>query len=235
MFDDIDRAYLNLHTEGPAVSYEAGPHRYSDRQTGEHLPNITAMLERTGWIRPEFFDEDSAERGTEVHRLTAAYDLGALDVDRCVTPYRGWLLSHVAAMRLLRPVVLEVEQIKAHPVFRYAGRLDRVLTLYGLRSVLDGKSGEPKPADRIQTALQAILDSVDARIPAQSIARFGLYWKASGKFVLEQHRDRADFDEALRIIRKCCRVEIPAAPRGKIWPKSSRDAGQSHNSNNLRR
>lgn len=189
-----------------AFRFDQQHHEYIALATGEALPHITGMLEETGWIDDLWFTEESSERGSIVHRLTADYDLGALDVETCVSRHRGYLLGHVAAVTIARPTWHSVEVPLVHPTFRYGGRPDRDCTVYSLRSVWEVKSGGPHKAHRIQTALQAMLVSVEARMPAEAIARFCCYVKDKGKFKLEEHRDRRDFDEARRIIRRCCGV-----------------------------
>ena len=183
--------------------FDAIEHAYTDLETGDVLPSITQMLLRTGWVDDTWFSEASCERGTEVHRLTAEYDLGALDIDSCVSPYRGYLLSHVKAMSIMRATVLEVEVPKVHPVLRFGGRPDRVLIAWGARAVCDGKSGAPAKSHAIQLALQAILDSTDALLPPEHIVRYALYWRPDGKFKLEEFKNRRDFDEARRILKVC--------------------------------
>jgi hypothetical protein len=188
-----------------AFRFEPIEHVYTDLATGEEIPHITGLLARTGWIDDTWYSEESCERGQQVHSLTAAFDLGGLiDVSGCVSAYKGYLQSHVKAMSIIRPTILSVEEPLVHPTLRFAGRPDRDLVAFGLRAVMEGKSGPAARSHMIQTALQAILVSVDAKLPPESIARFALYWQANGKFKLEEHTNRRDFDEAFRIIRRCC-------------------------------
>lgn len=192
---------------GLPVRFDADDHSYTALDTGEELPHCTGMLAATGWLKGmEFASDDSMERGTAVHKLTADYDLGALDLGACVSRYRPYLLGHALAMSIMKPEILAVEEVIGHPVHRYAGRPDRVWTLDGVLTVVDEKSGVKSKAHRIQTALQAILVSVDHDdIPPEHIARAALYLTPKGKFVYDPHTDRRDFDEARRIIRQCCR------------------------------
>ncbi len=201
--------------------FDEAAHEYLDLATGDIFPSVTQMLTRTGHVDgADFFTDESRERGSAVHELTAAYDLGALgtEADVMADPsigedrgglargvgIRGYLLAHVKAMSIMRATVLEVEVPKVHPVLRFGGRPDRVLIAWGARAVLDGKSGAPAKYHRLQLALQAILDSTDALLPPESIVRYSLYWKKDGKFSLVEHRDRHDFDIAREIIQTCC-------------------------------
>lgn len=185
--------------------FDATRHVYLPLEPGDPYPHITGMLEECGLSPdPTWFTLESKQRGTAVHKLTADYDLGALDVPSCTSRYRGYLLGHVAMMNILRPDVLEVEQASVHPTYKFAGRPDRVWSLDGAIVVPDIKTGPYEDCHPIQTALQAILVSLRYRLPAPSIGRFGIYLKPTGKFKVEQFNKRADFDEALRVIRRCC-------------------------------
>jgi hypothetical protein len=187
--------------------FDAANHEYINPSTGLVYPHITGMLEATGWIDDTWFTEEHSARGTAVHRLTADFDLGALDVASCVSRYRGYLLAHVAAMGILKAQgleVLSVEEPIVHPTLGFGGRPDRVIRLARAIGLLEGKSGGPDKSHQIQTALQAILIGPEYRLPPESILRYCLYWKDSGKFKLELHKDRHDFVEARKVIKSCC-------------------------------
>lgn len=191
----------------PIFRFDAADHSYTD-ENGEEIPHITGLLMRGGYIDETWFTEESSTRGTHVHKLTADYDLGALDPKRCVSPYRPYLLAHVAAMRIARPVILAVEEPIVDPVLRFGGRPDRELIMYGLHGVLDGKTGAPAKmvdgvtAHGVQTALQAILCARRAKLPAERLARWLLYWQKNGKFKLEEQINPRDWHVARELIAK---------------------------------
>lgn len=185
--------------------FNADAHEYIDLASGEVLPHITGMLERAGWIDDRWYTEESSARGTAVHRLTADYDLGALDVASCESIFRAYLLGHVKCMSILKPKVLAVEEPMAHRTLRFGGRPDRDVITFGARGTLEIKSGGPERGHQIQTALQAILIADEAGLPPESLTRHALYLKPNGKFKLEEHKNRKDFDEAYRVIRECRR------------------------------
>lgn len=184
--------------------FDKETHTYTALDTGARMPHITGMLERAGWIDDTWWTEDARIRGTAVHELTAEYDLGALDLSTLVSAYRGWVLGHAKAMAIMRPVFQHIEEPMAHPVYRFGGTIDRVLLAYCLQTVVDIKSGAKTLAHQIQTALQAILVSACKELPAELWARYTEYLDEHGKFSIEPHADRRDFDEAYRIIRMCC-------------------------------
>lgn len=184
--------------------FDAARHLYIE-MTGEIRPHITGLLERAGVLDATWFTEESSERGTAVHQLTADFDLGALDAARCVSRYRGYLLAHVDAVRLLRPTWLAIEEPRMHPVHRFGGRPDRQQRIRNVAGVLEIKSGAPEKAHQVQTALQAILVSDELNLPPRALQRLALYLQPTGKFKVDQHKDERDFDEAFRILRRYCR------------------------------
>jgi hypothetical protein len=164
------------------------------------------MLEATGWTDSTFYNDDGRERGTAVHKLTADYDLGALDLSACVSRYRPYLLGHAMVMAMLKPEILAVEESIVHPVHRFGGRPDRVWRLAGALALCDIKTGEPEKSHQIQTALQAILVSVEHDdIPPDMIERYTLYLTPKGKGKLEEHKNRRNLDKAREIIKSVAR------------------------------
>lgn len=184
-------------------AFDTSRHEYVDLDAGEVLPHITGMLEQAGLIDDRWYTEESCERGHVVHRLTADYDLGAIeDVTSVVSSFKPYLEAHVKAMTILRPKWAHVEEPLVSSRYRFGGRPDRAGLVYEAHSVLEVKSGGPERAHAIQLALQAILVGEELKLPPESINRYALYLKPSGKFKLEQLVDPADFDEARRIIAR---------------------------------
>lgn len=198
---------MRLATPRVNFRFDANQHEYLDLDAGEVLPHTTGMLEQCGWCDDRWYTEQSCERGSAVHRLTADYDLEALDPATCVSRYRGYLMGHVQASAILQPTWTHVEVPLVSSRFRYGSRPDRVgsaLLWSGATGILEIKSGAVEPAHAIQTALQAILLEEWIHLPAEHILRYALYLKPEGKYQLFAHDNRRDFDEARRIIRRCC-------------------------------
>ncbi len=185
--------------------FDHDDHTYTLLDTGEERPHITQMLEKTGWVDARFYTDTSRDRGSAVHKMTADYDLGAIeDVAGIRSPYIGWLHAYVKAIGLMKPEIDAVEEAVIHPYWRYGGRPDRLVTLYGQKAVLEIKTGAFEKSHYIQTALQAELVAHVFDLPAHAVGRFVLYLKKNGKFELEEHKNPRDFEEALRVIRACC-------------------------------
>lgn len=190
--------------QGSAIfRFDAVNHEYIDPQSGSVFPHITGMLQQTGWIDDTWFTEESSARGRAVHRLTADYDLGALDVASCVSRYRPYLLGHVKLMSMLQPTWYSIEEPLVHPVLRFGGRPDRIGLVHNVVTVMEIKSGTKHKAHPIQTALQAILAELTTRVPATSIYRCAVYLRPSGRATREPHENPADLVEARRIIKRC--------------------------------
>lgn len=186
-----------------AFRFDAASHTYY--VDGQARPHITGMLQSCGLIDDRWYTEESCERGTLVHQLTADYDLGALtDLAGCTSRYKAYLLGHVRALGILQPEILEVELPRVHPV-GFGGRPDRVVRYRGLGGVLEIKSGGVERVHGVQTALQAILVAPVLHLPAEALVRLCLYLKPSGRFKVEEHVSAGDFAEARRVIAECCK------------------------------
>lgn len=188
-------------------------HAYTTEH-GEALPSITDMLERTGEIDDRFYTEEGRHRGTQAHRLTLDYDLGAIAVDDVVSKYRGFLLAWAKLTAVVRPDWRHLEEPFTHPTLRFAGTPDRVGTVLALLSVAEIKTGKYVRATRpghpgpheLQTALQAILVASRLKLRPEVVARWGFYIQADGKFKVLEFKDHADLRRARAIIRECCAV-----------------------------
>jgi hypothetical protein len=186
-----------------AFRFEAETHTYR-LESGRVIPHITGMLQDDGIIDDTWFTEESSERGTAVHDLTAAYDLKALELETCVSRYRGYLLGHVAAMRMLRPIWLEIERPRVHPEFLFGGRIDRVGVIFGSKTIIEIKSGAKDKSHQIQTALQAILAASIYGLPPELWSRSSEYLTATGGYKVPAHNSKSDFAEAYRLIKRYC-------------------------------
>lgn len=183
-------------------AFDANRHEYVDEERGEVLQHITGLLEAAGWIDSTWYTEQSCERGSAVHRMTADFDLGALDPVGCTSGYKPYLLGHVEAVGIIKPMFSHIEIPMVHPRYRYGGQPDRVGLMYGASAILEIKTAIKTDAHPIQTALQAILVAPELSLPPEAIVRYALYLKPNGRYKLEPHTKRSDFFEAQRIIKR---------------------------------
>lgn len=184
--------------------FDAATHTYT--LDGCPVPSITQMLEAAGKVKGgRFYTEAGRDRGTNVHRLTLDYDLGALDLDDVVSRHRGYLLGWAKASAFLAPSWRALEEPFVHPL-GFGGTPDRGGVALKLESVLEIKTGDVEAWHGLQLALQAILVGHHWHIRPEAIARWAVYLRANGRFKLMQFEDRAELNEARGIIRKHGRV-----------------------------
>lgn len=187
-----------------AFRFEEADHTYWIGDA--RVPSITQLIERGGLLGAgaAFYTEASRDRGHEVHRLCADFDLGVLDLPRLESPHRGYVLAYIAASVGLKPEWDDIEEADAHPHYRFAGRIDRAGLVLGRQTVAELKSAAKAKHHPVQTALQAILRSWRHGLPAEQYQRLVIYLKNTGKFSVERHDDPRDFVEAFRLIREFC-------------------------------
>lgn len=184
----------------PVFRFERQSHVYT--LDGEVIPHVTGMLEDTGYISTVFYDDESRERGSIVHALTAEYDLGAIaDPEAVVTRWKGWFLAYVAAVRVLRPIHQAIEEAFASLRYRFGGRPDRIWIYKGLECIVDIKTGGPEPWHGVQCALN---DIVVGGLPPGVRLRYGLYLTERGRWTFMPHEDRRDYDKAYGVIHATC-------------------------------
>lgn len=189
----------------PAIfRFDADRHQYFYNDV--LVPSITQLLDLGGLVNgKDYFTEASRERGQEVHRLCMDYELGVLDLASLDSPFRGYALGYVAAVKALRPKWEQIEVADVHPVLRFGGRTDRTGRVFARATVAEIKSAAKAKHHPIQTALQAILKSgAPGGVPAEMYQRLTIYVKNTGKFTVEEHTDPRDFDVARDLIRRFC-------------------------------
>jgi hypothetical protein len=189
--------------ESAPFRFDEATHEYSD-QHGRIL-NITSLLLLSGWTDDRWYTDEGRDRGHEVHKLTADYDLGALKLDDVEGTLRGYVLAHASMMHRLAADLWHIEVAAVHPHLRFAGRCDRVGRFLGFAGVLDVKTGQKHKSHKIQTAMQAILAAPTIHLSPYDVARWTGYIRPNGRFIVEPWTDRGDVDEAYRIIDRFCR------------------------------
>lgn len=193
------------------VRFDKARHEYMDEDTGEILEHTTSLLKKAGEVDDTWLTDEGRRRGTAVHDLTCDYDLGAIDdpktlkADTLQGDYKPYLLGYVRAMEMMQHEWTLIEEVCAHPFYRYGCRPDRGGTIYGAHGVLEVKTGAIEKHHGIQTALQAMVLGAEWKIPERALVRYALYLKPTGRFALEEHTRLEDFDRAHEIARKFCR------------------------------
>lgn len=186
----------------PLVTLDEATHTYTHRD-GFRPPSVTQVLS----FVPPFagrFDHVDAERldyarlrGSQVHRATHYYDEGDLDiatVDPVLMPYLlAWQKFRVETT--FAPTIRETAVF--HPVYGYAGMLDRIgTTPNGETVLLDIKTGDslmagPQTAAYLEAWCSGHADDLPARLRPRH--RWTVQLHDTGRYTITIHTDRRDF------------------------------------------
>lgn len=169
---------------------------------GEVVPSVTQMLEPlysyTGI--PQHVLMAAADRGTAVHLACEYHDNGELgEVEESLQGYiDGWI-------QFIEDTKFEIELVENqifHPLYRYAGTIDRVGNLAGRRVVLDIKTTK-KLMPVAGPQLAAYLEAWNYSNPDfQADGRYVVQLKDDGTYVMHEHEDATD----LQIFMSCISI-----------------------------
>ena len=191
----------------PVFRFDEARHEYE--LDGVRLPSITQLISLGGLVNGEaYFTEASRNRGTAIHAMTANFDLGVdLGEQLQSSPLRGYVLAYMAAVDALKPTWECIEEADYSARYRFAGRTDRIGMVFGKRTVCEIKSAVKAAHHSVQTSLQSILAAENRRMPnvsAEKWQRLTIYLKPTGKYSIDRHEDRRDFDVAQTLISRFC-------------------------------
>ena len=125
------------------------PEKHEYRHEGKRLISVTQALSLVD-SRPK--DEYFLRRGQLIHLACEYYDRDELDeasVDSEIMPY---LNSYRLFLTETGFTPRWIESRHFHPVYQYAGTIDRMGTLNGKTVLIDLKSGAPADVDELQLA-----------------------------------------------------------------------------------
>lgn len=176
------------------LKFDAEKHEY--RYDGAIVPNVTEALKDLGFIDADHYTEYGRQRGTLVHTLCQYHDEGDLDPQSVDPKLAGYLKSWTEFLRITGAKVKEVERRGYHPLYRYAGTMDRILDWLGRLWVVDLKTGKPEAWHPFQTAAYTIILP-----PALAYKRGGVYLKEDGSLAdFVPHDDLDDGAHFLNIL-----------------------------------
>ena len=164
---------------------------------GKKVRSVTQVLEPLyGYIGvPAHVLEAAAARGTAVHLACEYWDNGVFGgIEEELQPYLD------AWIRFLEESKIEIEMVENriyHPLYGYAGAIDRIAVLQGVRGIFDIKTTAslmPAAGPQLAAYLEA-WNHTNPEVPAEK--RFVVQLKPDGKYVLAEHTDKADFQTFL--------------------------------------
>lgn len=144
--------------------FDSAAHRYFMEPSGEEIPGVTRALEESKLVDwsmvPPHILAQAQERGTRVHDALHFLDDGELDLASLERALAGYVEAYEKFKRDTRFTPTLVEKFVFSPLYRWAGRLDRVGYFENKHgghddAVVDFKSGLVVPAHRIQLVAYA--------------------------------------------------------------------------------
>ncbi len=170
------------------LTFDEGAHEYKFK--GVIVPSVTQILQPLNDFSgiPPAILENKRQIGVAVHKACELYDDDDLD-EESLTPIVADYFAAWKRFKTENEVVVEMsEQRIFHALHRYAGTLDRVLTLNGVRCVLDLKtSATLNPAVGLQLA------AYDMALGVEKLKRFALQLKPNGLYKLQEYKDPKDY------------------------------------------
>ncbi len=183
-----------------SLTFNEENHEY--RLNGLVIPSVTQIIE---WVFRSFdgvkesFLEEASWRGTCVHKAVYLHELSILDwntLDTQFVPYlEAWILFKKQTGFITDPEFMEKPCF--HPVYKYGMTPDIPGSLFGVKTLLDIKTGNILPIAALQLA--AYQEGINATKPKEKIkARYAIQLKKDGKYKLsDEFKTKTDFNTFL--------------------------------------
>jgi hypothetical protein len=148
---------MNAYTDTPGLTCDAD-HLY---HFGSEIPlGVSEVMEDNRLESGKWFDESDSSRGRAIHAALALYARGKTRDDIIIwgeldEDLHGWFRSGADFLDMLRSdgaVILGVEVMRHHPLYRFAGTLDLVVFWRGYEWIIDHKSGKASRVTRFKLA-----------------------------------------------------------------------------------
>jgi len=142
-----------------------------------------------------FGDGAAAERGTAVHKTCQYFDEKDLDESKVPVNVCPYLEQYKLALAAHKIVVLENEMMRFHPLYLYAGQLDKIALVDGVKGIIDIKTGKEYFDHKWQLA--AYKDMIKHE-HTEDLKRWNLYLSPDS-FRLVERTGAKDFQEFLAL------------------------------------
>ena len=171
------------------MTFDAESHKYN--LNGADIPSVTKIIQKvlpTNFYVSEEVLEQKSLIGQYVHTATELYDQDNLDINSLHPTLKGYLDGWIRFRTdfKLKPIAIELKM--AHPLFKFAGKVDRV---FEGNTLIDIKTGVPKKTDAIQTAGYAELWEYGKGSRDRIQKRMSVYLK-DGNYKIIEHKDKTD-------------------------------------------
>jgi hypothetical protein len=168
-----------MSSETVSEYYDPEKHLYF--KNGVRIPSVTQVLVDEGFINTFWFNQESRNRGSEIHSLIVKHHLaGCAEVSGVLW---GYMHAYKAFIRDCKWVPYSIEQKMYSELF--AGTPDQLGYLNDCEAVIDWKSGGICPATGLQ--LSGYED-----LSGRKLKRFALQLTQEGKYKLTEYKDKGD-------------------------------------------
>ena len=161
--------------------------------------SVHEILTDCGLIDIQWYTEETAQRGTDIHKMTKEIDGGGdpelikLDYPE---EYEGYIDAYLEFKQENDYQIIAIEKPYINKDLRFAGTPDRICKINNLPCILDIKTGSKCDWHGIQlSGYKMLLNDTESHLRA-------LYLKENGKYKLEPYKDsdyRKVFTWALNI------------------------------------
>lgn len=180
------------------LTFDPNDHTY--RWNDVRVPSVTQVLHETH-LSPNYSGWGAAQhRGNAVHLACEYLDLHDLDWETLAPEWHGYVHGYELFLKETGWTSELIEYQGYHPLFRYAGTLDRrgwFPERPQQRDLVDIKTGAPEAWHGLQLSGYQFEDSW------KKDRRWGLYLKEDGKYQLKEYKDAADRPIFLAAVTLC--------------------------------
>ena len=160
------------------------------------VPGVNEIIQDLGISNSDFYTEEHAQRGRDIHKLCDVCDGLGANIDHKYSGYRdGW--NKFKEDYNFKPK--KIELMLYHPILMYAGTIDRVGSMDKKSVLIDIKSGQPQKWHELQlTGYHALLESQKPSILPQLIC--AVYLRENGTYkMVEVETDPYLWHSCLRV------------------------------------
>lgn len=170
------------------LTFDEAAHEY--RFKGVVVPSVTQILQQVTDFSgiPASILERKRQLGVAVHLACELYDENDLDEDSLSDDVRSYFNGWVKFRNEHKPIIEMSEQRVYNALHRYAGTLDRVLTIDGARGVYDIKTSAT-----LGDAVGLQLAAYDMALGKDKLKRFAVQLKPDGTYKLQEYKKPDDY------------------------------------------
>ena len=176
----------------PRLEFFEANHEY--RLDGVRVPSVTQVLQSAGIIDyssvPEEWRNFALTRGSAVHHACRLLDENDLDRKTLDSSLDGYIRAYERFLADSGARPISIEQCVSNELMRYAGTLDRIYDVGGMRVLADLKTSLVPNWTGIQiSAYAACISGVDT-----FLKRWGVALRDDGTYRIETFEDTMDWD-----------------------------------------